>query len=270
MNAGYEYTLSQAIISTNGVSITLPFPLPLTIAFGSIIAYILLIATALSTTFWRPLIKRIGTSHYSLLFVYSTACFLAAFYELVMSGEGSNYMTWLISRKTTTLPTFYCQPVPSWLRMITLSFIVSKIWEWLDTLVLIANGKSLVDIGFLHLYHHSTTFFLFLFTTSFPVTEKAGLLLNGLVHSLMYFHFAYRLPKFMRPVLTGIQIIQLVTVTLLWIDCSRICPDAIAYRAKNPIEFAIPFALVPVYIVLFVKFFVEQYCCLKRTATKAD
>lgn len=268
MNAGYEYTLSKAIISVNGVSITLPFPW--TIAFGSIIAYILLIACALKTTFWRPFIKRIGTTHYSLLFVYSTACFLAAFYELVMSSEGTSYLSWLISHKSTTLPTFYCQPVPFWLRIISLSFIVSKIWEWVDTLVLLANGKSLADIGFLHLYHHSTTFFLFLFTTSFPVTEKAGLLLNGLVHSLMYFHFAYRLPKFMRPVLTGIQIIQLVTVTLLWIDCSRVCPDAIAYRAKNPIEFAIPFALVPVYIVLFVKFFLEQYCCIKRTATKVD
>lgn len=262
MNSGYKFTLSS--FNFNLYSFSSPWPSIL--AFGSIFVYVLLVVSAISTTSWRSYVKQCSKSHYSLLFLYSTVCFLAALYELVMSGEGLEYAQWLFSSQTSTLssPRFYCEPVPSWLRLISLSFIASKVWEWLDTLILIANGKTLNEIGFLHLYHHATTFFLFLFTTSFPVTEKAGMLLNGAVHALMYYHFAYRLPRFMRPILTGIQIVQLLTVTWFWIDCSNKCAGAKNYREQYQIEFAIPFALVPVYILLFVKFFVEQYCCFKR------
>jgi hypothetical protein len=262
MNLGYEFTFRRAIISFPTVSYTFSSPFPAILLFGSVIVYILLVYCALQTTWWRKIVVRFEKLHYIALFIYSTVSFLAAFYELINSGEGNNFVSWLFSfsgSQSQTPPRLYCTPVSLYLRYVSLSFILSKIWEWFDTLILIANGKKLNDIGFLHLYHHATTFALFLITTSFPVTEKAGLLLNGLVHSLMYYHFAFRLPRFIRPILTGIQIIQLVVVTLAWIECSRVCVDAITFRKNHPIEFVIPFLLVPVYILFFIIFFVEQY-----------
>lgn len=145
--------------------------------------------------------------------------------------------------------------------MVSLSFTLSKVWEWFDTAVLIAEGKSLDKIGFLHLYHHATTFGLFLVVSSFPLTEKLGLLLNGGVHALMYYHFAFRLPKAMRPLITLTQIVQLAVVTYAWVYCSSACDEAKAYREASALSWAFPFALVPVYLALFVKFFVETFLC---------
>jgi len=259
MSLVYEFSLQRAVISFPTVSYTVSSPIPALLLFGSVIVYVLLVYCALQTTWWRKTVKRFEKLHYFALFVFSTVSFNAAFYELIQSGEGSNFVSWLLGSQSQTPPRLYCTPVSISLRFVSLSFIVSKIWEWFDTLILIANDKTISDIGFLHLYHHATTFALFLITTSFPVTEKAGLLLNGLVHSFMYYHFVFRLPRFTRPLLTGIQIIQLVVVTLAWIDCSRLCVDAITFRKNHPLEFAIPFLLVPVYFLFFIKFFVEQY-----------
>ena len=38
---------------------------------------------------------------------------------------------------------------------------------------------------FLHMYHHATTFALFLLVMNFPGAEKCGMLLNGAVHFIM-------------------------------------------------------------------------------------
>ena len=134
--------------------------------------------------------------------------------------------------------------------------------------MLVSEGKSLGKIGFLHLYHHATTFPLFLIVTSFPVTEKLGLLLNGGVHALMYYHFAFRLPKCLRPVITAVQIVQLAVVTLAWMYCASACDDFKGYRVASGASYALPFACVPVYLVFFVKFFIESYCCRAARAEK--
>ena len=104
------------------------------------------------------------------------------------------------------------------------------------------------------------TFFLFLFVTSMPVTEKSGLLLNGAVHALMYYHFAFRLPRWLRPLITAAQIVQLAVVTFAWIDCSRRCDEAVAYRRAHPLDYRWPFLTVPVYLALFVKFLSTSTC----------
>ena len=138
-------------------------------------------------------------------------------------------------------------------------FILSKIWEWGDTAILRWKGLSLGKIGFLHIYHHATTFLLFLIITNFPGAEKCGMLLNGFVHTLMYYHYAYRLPKFLRPVITTFQILQLSTVTYLWRDIPKVCEAYADFPRRHSAEFFIPYALVPVYILFFLKFFFEQY-----------
>ena len=272
-NGGYEFRLElfRLRLGAGAPQLALRAPWPAALAFGSCAAYALLVRGALSTTWWRGFARRHAAAHYAALCAYSAACCLAAAYELGASGEAAEFAAWLLARAggggagpPRAPPALYCRPVPKWLRLVSLSFIVSKAWEWADTLVLIAQGKSLEDIGVLHLYHHATTVGLFFVVTSFPVTEKSGLLLNGFVHALMYFHFAFRLPRFMRPLLTGAQIAQLAAVTLAWIDCAQTCDEAIAFKRDHRLEFLLPFAAVPVYLLLFVRFFVEQYV-LKTT-----
>ena len=274
LNGGYEFALERARLrvgADGAAELSLAAPWPAVLAFGSCAAYALLVAAAVSTTWWRAAVARHAKAHYAALCVYSAACALAALFEIVSSGEGADFVRWLAAlaasggggggggSASVPPPSLYCSPVPTWLRVVSLSFIASKVWEWGDTLALIASGKSLGDIGVLHLYHHATTFFLFLFVTSMPVTEKSGLLLNGAVHALMYYHFAFRLPRWLRPLITAAQIVQLAVVTFAWIDCSRRCDEAVAYRRAHPLDYRWPFLTVPVYLALFVKFFVDQY-----------
>ena len=263
-NGGYSFALSRARLALAGSAapLELAAPWPAALALGSCAAYALFVIAAASSTWWRAGVRRLAQAHHGLLFAYSAAAFSAALAHLVSSGEAAEYLAWLVapgSGSPPAAPRLYCAPVPPWLRLVSLSFTLSKIWEWGDTLVLIAQGKSVADIGALHLYHHCTTFALFLVVANVPVTEKAGLLLNGGVHTLMYYHFAFRLPRAMRPLVTALQIVQLAVVTWWWIDATRFCADAAAYRRENALEYSFPFATVPVYLLLFVKFFVESY-----------
>lgn len=141
----------------------------------------------------------------------------------------------------------------------SLAFTASKLWEWADTLVMLERGDSLRKIGVLHLYHHATTFLLFLIVGNFAGAEKAGMLLNGFVHTLMYAHYAWRLPKVVRPLITAAQVVQLAGVTWLWHATPALCPAYARFHRDHPVEFAIPYALVPVYLALFLHFFWVSY-----------
>jgi hypothetical protein len=185
--------------------------------------------------------------HYTLLFLYSLFSFLAAFIYIIQSEQITNWSD------------YACVPIPFWLRAISITFTISKLWEWFDTAILISKGHSLSKIGFLHIYHHATTFLLFLCVMNLPAGEKCGVLFNGFVHTLMYYHFAYRLPKLLRPLITTLQIIQLVSATYIWHIVPSVCPEYKDFPRQNFIEFLIPYVLVPVYSLFFLKFFVEQY-----------
>ncbi|CAF0996711.1 unnamed protein product [Adineta ricciae] len=220
------------------------------IAFGSCLLYLLAITLIfpLFTSKLTPnFVRSFAKLHHVLLFIYSLFASLAVLTHLIQSQE------------TTNGYNFLCVPIPSWLRIVTLTFTLSKIWEWLDTAILIWKGHSLKKIGFLHIYHHATTVLLFLVCMNFPGGEKGSVFFNGLVHTLMYYHFAFRLPKFFRPVLTAIQIVQLITATYVWYIVPNVCPKYRDFPAKHPLEFIIPFALVPVYCLFFFKFFIQHY-----------
>ncbi len=220
------------------------------ISYGSCLLYLFVIASIfplleskLSSNFKQSFAK----IHHVLLFVYSLFASSCVLYHEIVSQEITNGTA------------FLCIPIPSWLRAVTMTFTISKIWEWMDTAILIWKGHSLRKIGFLHIYHHATTFLLFLICMDLPGGEKGSVMFNGLVHTLMYYHFAFRLPKSLRPVLTAIQIVQLITATYVWYIVPKVCPDYRDFPRQHPIEFIIPFALVPVYCLFFIKFFIEHY-----------
>ena len=296
----FSYTRLDVVIpfSATGLvpdaHVSLSFPWAAAIALGSVLLYAHLIFSRWPRMYARQ--RELcaakaavpepawAFAHHAALFAYSAFACCAAALHVAAAGELS-------------LAAFACTPLPAWLRLVSITFTLSKLWEWLDTAVLFARGGSVGSIGFLHCYHHATTFLLFLVIQNFPGAEKSGMLLNGFVHTLMYAHYAWRLPRWARPLITGAQIVQLAAVTALWAATPALCGGApAAFARDNPASFLTPFvrrgqlvfrlalslsarapltspsptprpppfraqALVPVYLLAFLEFFARAYCC---------
>jgi hypothetical protein len=279
--APYTFTFSRfdalvplSVVGLPDARILLEGPLPAALAVGSVLVYAALIFVVWPRA-WadarterarggKPAEPSWAFAHHAFLALYSLAACVSAAASSVLAGEERD------------LVAFTCAPVPPWLRLVSLTFTASKVLEWLDTAVHFARGGTLGagQLSFLHCYHHATTFLLFLITPNIPGLDKSGMLLNGFVHALMYAHYAWRFSwKGARPLITFAQIAQLATVTALWAASPRICgPGSAAanYARDAPLEFSLPFALVPVFLMLFIVFFVETYCRAKPKAAKAE
>jgi fatty acid desaturase 2 (delta-6 desaturase) len=85
-------------------------------------------------------------------------------------------------------------------------FLASKVWEWIDTVLLIINRKKII---WLHLWHHATI--VFAFYTGFHASSNFWIgSLNSFIHIIMYLYYAD--VKFIKPFakyLTQLQIVQL-------------------------------------------------------------
>ena len=104
-----------------------------------------------------------------------------------------------------------------------------------------------------------------------PGPEKFGLLLNGGVHTLMYSHYWKTWPKQLVPLITVAQICQLAFVTYSWTITPGTCSKTSAFAdapSKLPLEFATPYAMVPVYLWFFLVFFAKRFLGLGRTNGK--
>ena len=206
-------------------------------------------------------LKRWRSRHNLALFLYSGACCSATAAALVSS------------RRLFSWTALLCEPVAgTWLRPLSVTFVISKLWEWGDTFFLVTLGSRPPE--FLHKYHHATTFWLFCLVINLPGPEKFGLLLNGGVHTLMYAHYWRPFPKPLVPLITALQIAQLTTVTYAWYASPRVCPAASfadAPRAHR-LEVLTPYVMVPVYLFFFVVFFVKRFLIpqKKRASAKRD
>jgi len=198
--------------------------------------------------------KTMRDMHNLLLCLYSgTCCFSTAYYlYYVRDGQLFDWEALL------------CEPVEgTWLRPLSMTFTLSKLVEWIDTAFIIWLGRS--PPAFLHKYHHATTFWLFCFVPNLPGPEKFGLLLNGFVHFLMYSHYYKSWPKPIVPMITVLQILQLSLVTYAWTVTPTVCPDSRFAKAASdhPIEFMTPYGMVPVFLYLFILFFVKRFILRK-------
>jgi len=165
---------------------------------------------------------------------------------------------------------FLCAPLEGTpIRLLSVTFTISKIWEWVDTAFIVWLGNR--PPGFLHTYHHATTFWLFCFVMNQPGSEKSGLVFNGFVHFLMYSHYFRSWPKALVPLITILQIAQLVASLTIYTVNANECPEAdFAEDANNlSIEFLSSYATVPVFIFFFVKFFINRWIFPAKKDTDA-
>ncbi len=198
-------------------------------------------------------LKEGRSAHNLRLALYSLFVCSLTFYYLYEQGELTDWQSYL------------CSPVEgTWLRPLSVSFTLSKLVEWVDTFYIKTLGKR--PPIFLHLYHHATTFWLFMLVTNIPGTEKGGMLLNGGVHTLMYFHYWRPFGKMFVPVITLLQIAQLATVTYMWYAAPIACSDKNWSKgpAEFPLEYIVPYLMVPTYLLFFCIYFVKRFLCKKK------
>ena len=231
--------LGSATIDVPGLfTVALSWPIPLLWAVASVCAF-----TALVCRQTEPTPSEAVKRHYTQMCVYSAATFLAFVGYVAVSPEEHTLLGWA------------CTPPPAWVRAMSLIFLASKVWEWRDSVIL-RGSKSLYEIGFLHLFHHATTMLVWLAALNFPGSEK-GLYLNAAVHAIMYYHFAFRLPKFVRPFITLFQLAQFaIAFATHAYTVSVPCNQG---RRGSGLEAAFPFWLVGVYVLYFIRFFYTTY-----------
>ena len=133
-----------------------------------------------------------------------------------------------------------------------LVYLLSKIWEWADTLFLILSGKPVI---FLHYFHHMTTFTMAAVVHNFPVGGYC--FINCLVHFVMYLHYAYPV-RWARPYITSGQLIQFVVVTSVHTYGYINSPSCYNMEPVK-MEWFYCETVVLGYFFLFLNFFVQQY-----------
>ena len=219
-------------------------------------------ATRPTTDAGKKTLATVRDLHNIALCLYSGVACFATLHHM----HSNNQIPWLTA---DGLARFMCEPVEgTWLRVLSVTFTLSKIWEWVDTAFIVWLGNR--PPGFLHTYHHATTFWLFCIIMNQPGSEKSGMLFNGFVHFLMYSHYFRSWPKPLVPLITILQIMQLFTVLWIYTVNHKWCPasdfsaDA---RALSP-EFLSSYATVPVFLFFFIKFFVERWVCPKPKKEK--
>lgn len=194
----------------------------------------------------RRLFDLARKAHNVVMFLFSLLCCSSMAVHMALNHEFSSVTAVL------------CDDPPRWIMLLNVAFTFSKVYEWFDSLFLVWLSPRGAN-SFLHLYHHATTFWLFLLVSNLPGPLRMGLLLNGGVHTLMYAHYAWPFPKQIVPLITLSQIAQLGVVTYLWSITPSECARFASFPDKYPLEFATPYFMVPVYLVFFVHFFVKRF-----------
>lgn len=140
-------------------------------------------------------------------------------------------------------------------------YLVSKVWEWVDTYILVLSNKPVI---YLHWFHHMTTFTMAAFIHNFPVGGFA--LINCLVHSVMYLHYASP-QRWARPFITSSQLIQFVIVLSIHAH-GLLDPTGCFNVLPHFYEWAFCMGVVFAFFVMFILFFIQEYVEKKNKKSK--
>jgi len=143
----------------------------------------------------------------------------------------------------------------------TWMFVLSKVPELGDTLFIVFRKQTLI---FLHWYHHLTVLVYAWYSfTEYTASARWFVVMNYIVHSLMYSYYAfkalkYRVPRCIAMLITSLQLVQMV------IGCTV---NYVAYQYKqNGVECHVSdnntklsLIMYTSYFVLFARFFYNAY-----------
>ena len=134
-------------------------------------------------------------------------------------------------------------------------YLVTKIWEWLDTYFLILQGKEVIN---LHYFHHMTTFTMAALVHNMPVGGFC--FVNCFVHTVMYAYYGNsKTFRWCKRFITKGQLIQFCLVLSVNTFGFMSQPDT-CFDLKAVIwEWWYCQFVVVVYFVLFCKFYYDNY-----------
>lgn len=143
----------------------------------------------------------------------------------------------------------------------TWMFVLSKVPELGDTVFIVLRKQPLI---FLHWYHHVTVLIYCWYSfTEYTAPARWFVVMNFVVHSLMYSYYAlramrYRVPRGVAMVITSLQLLQMV------VGCTV---NFIAYKYKqsgsecrvSDTNLKLSLLMYTSYFVLFARFFYNAY-----------
>eukprot|EP00121_Abeoforma_whisleri_P005883 Awhi_evm2s5336 len=160
----------------------------------------------------------------------------------------------------SSVTTFGCRRTtdiqPGLLQFSMYIFYLSKMLEFIDTALLVLNGKNLI---WLHKIHHLTTMSLVWHAMKVNApSEIACAGLNCFVHVIMYFHFASPM-KALRSSITATQIGQFLIVlgVLIYEVYQRVVHESPCQG--TPLSEFHGIAMYGLYLGMFLNFFIQQY-----------
>eukprot|EP00741_Cyanophora_paradoxa_P016368 tig00020912_g15803.t1 len=151
-------------------------------------------------------------------------------------------------------------------------FYVSKLYEFMDTVIMILRGKF-NQVSFLHVYHHTTIFIIWWYIATHAPGGDAyySTALNSFIHFVMYSYylgtclgeksFIRRVTTVVKPHITKMQMFQFVTMA-----------SQAVYDLTHKCDY--PRGLIQIYfwymlslLALFGNFYVQSY--LKKPASRS-
>ncbi|XP_071748021.1 very long chain fatty acid elongase 6 isoform X2 [Lepeophtheirus salmonis] len=143
----------------------------------------------------------------------------------------------------------------------SLMFVISKVPELGDTLFIILRKQRLI---FLHWYHHVTVLLYSWYSYSeYTAVARWFIVMNYLVHSLMYSYYTFKTLKFRVPrqismTITFLQLVQMIFGCIINISTYQIKLSGKSCQVSyQNIKFSL--LMYASYFFLFVKFFVDSY-----------
>mmetsp|Transcript_12863 Transcript_12863/g.24968 ORF Transcript_12863/g.24968 Transcript_12863/m.24968 type:complete len:273 (-) Transcript_12863:1264-2082(-) len=225
---------------------------PMLVLAGSAVVYLGVLAITYALRGFLGGLMALRGVHNLSLCLFSGAVWIYTTYLMMQEGHFSSFQAAV------------CQPVKSpHFQAISFIFALSKIWEWFDTILLIIKGNKL---RFLHVLHHTTTFWLYAVDHVFLSSVKYAVAVNAFIHFVMYAHYYRPFPKQFRPMITQLQIIQFIFSVIIHTSIYAQY-DCDPHVHTHFWEYITPYLFVIPYLVLFLNFYIRQYV-LRPTAPK--
>ena len=152
-------------------------------------------------------------------------------------------------------------------------YLFTKFADLIDTVMMVLRKKT-EQLSFLHLYHHSIVptlgiFCFLLYPTATPV--GAFVVLNSMIHTIMYSYYGLaalgpNMRKYLwwKKYITQIQIIQFLVYIIY---CGAFF---IFQRGYKPGFFIIGATQAPLFMFLFIRFYMRSYRSKKQISVKQD
>ena len=194
----------------------------------------------------RPLL-RLRHAHNVALCLYSAVAATSSLLKLEGSGRldlAANGAWPLLCRSSPGTPPFW---------------LASKYWEWLDTVFIIASGKTPSS---LHLGHHATAASVTAVNMAGRPTPifDIGTAINAAIHAFMYSYYAN--PELMRPFRQWITRAQLAQHALVL--CCCLAALSTPWCEAPALPYGIALAAYAFYFCAFAHFYAVTYWPKRR------